>query len=89
MSRNRKRSPPATGRRALEVLAVSRDGCTETIMIAHGFTVPMLVKLIRAGLATAGTERMVAGHQRIDVTVVRITDAGRRALFGLPKSWAH
>ena len=35
----RKRIPPATRRRALELLAESRDGCTEAIMLAHGFTV--------------------------------------------------
>jgi hypothetical protein len=81
---SRKRSPPATRRRALELLAASRDGCTEAIMIAHGFPVDMLVKLIRAGLATAGTERMVAGGRSIEVARVRITDAGRRALSGRP-----
>ena len=36
-------------RRALELLAASPDGCTEAIMLAHGFTVEMLVELIRAG----------------------------------------
>jgi hypothetical protein len=80
--RSRTRSPPATRCRALELLATSPDGCTEAIMIAHGFTVDMLVKLIRAGLATAGTERMVAGGRTIEVARVRITDAGRRALSG-------
>jgi hypothetical protein len=38
----------------------------------------MLVDLIRAGLATANTERMVAGGRPIEVTRVRITDAGQR-----------
>jgi hypothetical protein len=40
----------------------------------------MLVKLIRAGLATAGIERVVAGGRSIEVARVRITDAGRQAL---------
>jgi hypothetical protein len=31
---SRKRSPPATRRRALELLASCRDGCTEAIMEA-------------------------------------------------------
>jgi hypothetical protein len=69
---SRKRSPPATRRRALELLAASPDGCTEAIMVAHGFTVDMMVKLVRAGLATAGTERVVAGCREIEVTRVRI-----------------
>jgi hypothetical protein len=33
----RKRNPPATCRRALELLAVSRDGATEAILVARGF----------------------------------------------------
>jgi hypothetical protein len=49
----RKRIPSATRRRALELLAGSRDGCTEAIMIAHGFSIEMLVEIVRAGLASA------------------------------------
>ena len=41
-----KHSPPATRRRALELLAASRDGCTEAVMIAHGFTVQQIVDLV-------------------------------------------
>jgi hypothetical protein len=46
--------------RALELLASSRDGCSEAIMIAHGFSTDLLVELINAKLATATAERMVA-----------------------------
>jgi hypothetical protein len=45
-------------RRALKLLTGSTDGCTEAILLAHGFTVDMLAGLIRAGLATAQAERM-------------------------------
>jgi hypothetical protein len=75
----RKRSPPATRRRALELFAASLDGCTEAIMLAHGFTVEQMVELIHAGLATAKAERVVAGGRTIEVARVRITEAGRRA----------
>jgi hypothetical protein len=44
---------PARRRAALELLASCRDGCTEAIMVAHGFTIADMVKLVRAGLATA------------------------------------
>jgi hypothetical protein len=57
---NRKRSPPATRRRALELLVASADGCTEAIMLAHGFTVAQMVELVRAGLGSARMERVVA-----------------------------
>jgi hypothetical protein len=38
----RKRIPPATRRRTLELLAGGRDGCTEAIMLAHGFPIASL-----------------------------------------------
>jgi hypothetical protein len=62
------------------LLAGSRDGMTEAMLPAHGFMVDILVDLIRAGLATAKTERMVAGGRPMEVARVRITDAGRRSL---------
>lgn len=77
---SRKRSPPATRRRALELLAASPGGCTEAILVAHGFTVEQMVELIRAGLATAKTGRVMAGARPTMVARVRITEAGRRVL---------
>jgi hypothetical protein len=38
-----------------------RPGCTEAIMLAHGFTADFLVNLICARMATTWTERVVAG----------------------------
>jgi hypothetical protein len=75
-----RRRPKPDRRRALELLASCRDGCTEAIMLARGFTVPQMVKLIRAGLATAQSERVVAGGRTLEIARVRITDARRRAL---------
>jgi hypothetical protein len=71
-----------TRRRALELLAASPGGATEAIMRAHGFTIEMLAEIIIAGLATVSTERVVAGGRSIEVTHVRISDAGRRTLVG-------
>jgi hypothetical protein len=67
-------------RRALELLASCRDGCTEAIMLAHGFTVELMVDLCVAGLAIATVDRMVAGGRTVEIARVRITEAGRRAL---------
>ena len=50
-SPRRRRSPKPDRRRALELLASCPDGCTETIMLVHGFMVGQLDELIRAGLA--------------------------------------
>jgi hypothetical protein len=79
MNSRRSRGPKPNRRRALELLAGSRDGMTEAMLPTHGFMVDILVDLIRAGLATAKTERMVAGGRPMEVARVRITDAGRRS----------
>jgi hypothetical protein len=73
-------TPKQQRRRALELLATSRDGCTEAVMLAHGSTVELLVDLVHAGLATAHTDRVRAGSRVIEVTRVRIAEAGRQAL---------
>jgi hypothetical protein len=77
---SRRRGPKPDRRRALELLAGSRDGVAETILLAHGFTVDMLADLVRAGPVTAKIERMVVGGRPMEVVRVRITDAGRQAL---------
>jgi hypothetical protein len=41
----RKRVAPATRRRALELLASCRDGCTEAVMLAHGFSIGLIINL--------------------------------------------
>ena len=78
----RRRQPKPDRIRALELLASSpQEGCTEAIMIAHGFTVEQLVELVRSGLASATPERVVAGKRVMQITRVRITDVGRKALI--------
>jgi hypothetical protein len=72
-------------RRALEVLAGSRYGYTKAILRAHGFSIDMMVELVKAGLATTKRERMVADGRQTDVVRVRITDAGRQALAKMSK----
>jgi hypothetical protein len=79
--RRPRHGPKPDRRRALELLASCRDGCTEAMMLAHGFTVPQTVELVRDGLATASAERVVAGNRTIEVARVRMTAAGRKALM--------
>jgi hypothetical protein len=81
-----RRRPKPDRRRALELLASCPDGCTEAIMLAHGFTTEQVVELVRARLATATAERVVAGRHTIEIARVRITEAGRRALAGTEPS---
>ena len=49
-------------------------------MRAHGFTVPQMVELVRAGLATAFTRRVIVARRTVEIAWLRITEAGRRAL---------
>ena len=81
--RRRTRGPKRDRRRALELLDTAPDGCTEAIFLAHGFKSEMLAELISAGLATARADPIVAGGRPLNVTRIRITDAGRRALAEL------
>jgi len=70
-------------RRALELLAPCRNGCTEAMMLAQGFSIDMMVELINSGLATTvQTGRFVARGYEGGRARVRITEAGRRALSG-------
>jgi hypothetical protein len=77
-----KHLPKPDRRRALELLAFCRDGCTEAMRVAHGFSVAQMVESVHAGLATATADRVVAGRRTIEVARVRITEAGRRVLNG-------
>ena len=70
-------------RRALTVMATSPDGCTDAIMLAHGFKLEVVVELCRGGLARTTTDRICTGGRMRDVTRVRITEAGRHALGGM------
>jgi hypothetical protein len=83
-----KRRTNVEQRRALELLAPCRDGCTESILLAHGFTVAQMVELVRAGLATAsawapgGTEVRFGGPIGIDAWIISWSFvAARRSAF--------
>jgi hypothetical protein len=78
----RRSSISADQRRALTLLAGSALGCTEAIMLAHGFKAELLAALLREGLATKQPGTIRAGGRRLGVVWVMITDAGQRALAG-------
>jgi putative heme iron utilization protein len=67
-------------RRALVLIADAPDGVTEQVLLAHDVTTKQIVALIEEGLATARADRVRAGGREIEVTRVRITEAGRRTL---------
>ena len=79
MTRRVRRPPRSPTAGTLELLAPCSNG-TEALMLAHGFTVAQMGELVRAGLATATAQRVVAGKSRFEVATLRITEAERRAL---------
>jgi hypothetical protein len=68
--------------RALEFLAVAEDGVSEAPLLAHSVTVEQMVELVHAGLASLSTERVVGEGCTFEAAVLRVTEAGRRALAG-------
>ena len=75
--------PPlsAEQRRALEMLNKSQgSGCPRLLWVAHGFTLAMLVSLVRDGLADVQAETVSEGSSTIEIVRIRITGAGRRAI---------
>ena len=61
--------------------AATPGGCTEAVMLAHGFTFQQLAELVREGFAAATTERVGGGGQ-LEVGRFKITEAGLRTLGG-------
>ena len=78
--RRHRHGPQPDRRRALELLAASPDGCAEALMFANGFTAELLVELVRAGLASANAERMVADGKMMETARVKISEAGWQTL---------
>jgi hypothetical protein len=58
------------------------SGCTSTPLLAHGFSLTMLIGLVRAQLAEVETKIVTAPGRRIEMVRFRITAAGRRAIRG-------
>jgi hypothetical protein len=65
--------------RALLLLARSPKGCTEALMMAHGFESAMLGQFMLDGLVKAETHDMKIARRRVKVTWLQITEAGRKA----------
>jgi hypothetical protein len=77
----RRRRPKPHQRRALVLLAgCSAAGCTEAVMLLHGFTAAQLAELVRAGFAARTIERAVGAARPSEVKRFKITEAGQRAL---------
>jgi hypothetical protein len=81
ITRKRRLSPqPRRTLELLDLLAISPRGATEALLVrVHGFTIDMIIGLIRSGLATTERENMASAAPD-EVVHIRITEAGREAL---------
>ena len=72
---------PPERRRMLKLLARSRHGANEELLVlGHGFSRRMLAGIVRRKLAAAEREVVKAGGKTIEVVRARMMEAGRRAL---------
>ena len=63
------------------MLGASADGCTGSLLSAHGFAPEVIAGLVDCELATATIENISAATNRYELmTRFKITDAGRAAL---------
>jgi hypothetical protein len=62
----------------LIVLTAKKEGSTITMLSARGVKIDTIGVLIAAGLAVTSIERV--GRSAIEITRVKITEVGRRAL---------
>jgi len=69
-----------SARHALELLDVAPRGLTEPLLLTYGFSRKMLSGLIRSELATAQRQTVKLSGEPVEVTCVRITEAGHQAL---------
>ena len=67
-------------RSALELLAGSQRGCSEAILMAHGFPMSLVDELVRDRLATATPLKARIGGRLVEVKRVMITEVGLKAL---------
>lgn len=67
-------------RSALRLIARSPNGCTEALLMAHGFELAFLGNLVFDGHALATPHLTHAGSKPMIVVWLTITPAGRKAI---------
>jgi hypothetical protein len=73
-------SPRLTPEQRLVLATAGRNGATQPLLTARGFSVSKIAGLVNCGLVTLTPEKVRAGGKMVDAGKVRITDVGRDAL---------
>jgi hypothetical protein len=76
------RNPSLTERhrQVLEVLATATYGCDLNCLLTLGFKLETMAHLVKSELATIRIETVERRDAKIEVALLQITDAGKRAL---------
>jgi hypothetical protein len=64
----------------LERTDLSPEGLTDAALFARGFESTVIAGLIESGLATSLTEHIWVGGHRVELSWLRLTDTGHKAL---------
>jgi hypothetical protein len=70
-------------RQLLEVLAIAPHGSDVNALLTRGFKLETMADLVRSELAAVRIETVENRYSKVEIALVYITDAGRRALEGL------
>jgi hypothetical protein len=68
--------------RALRLLARYPSGCTEPVILAHGFGLDQIADLVFRGLAKREVRNVAANGRQAKVVRMQITPAGLNAIVG-------
>jgi hypothetical protein len=66
--------------RALRLLARYPSGCTEPVILAHGFRLDQIANLVFRGLAKREVSNVTVGGRQVKVVRMQITAAGLNAI---------
>jgi hypothetical protein len=66
--------------RALRLLARHSSGCTEQVILAHGFELCQIANLVFRGFAKREVSNVAIGGRQVKIVRMQITAAGRKAI---------
>jgi hypothetical protein len=66
--------------RTLRLLAQHPSGCTEPVILAHGFKLDQIANLVFRGFAKREVSNVTIGGRHVKIVRMQITATGRKAL---------
>ena len=66
--------------RTLRLLAQYPSGCTEPVILAHGFTLDRIANLVFRGFAKREVNNVTIGGRQVKIVRMQVTAAGLKAI---------